>query len=59
MATLRNCTVRFHTNDEDKDSNTHVTVNVSDANNVVAAHVDSDFGYFDDQSDNGPFPLVV
>jgi hypothetical protein len=59
MAVLRNCSIRFHTTDNDKDGDTHVTVNVFDSNNVLAAHVDSDFGHFDDNSDNGPFQLIV
>jgi len=59
MANLRNCTVKFHTNDEDKDSDTHVTVTVRDASQVIAARIDNDFGHFDDQSDNGPFGMLV
>lgn len=59
MSALANCTIRFHTNDEDKDGNTHVTVDVLDFDNVVAAHIDEDFGHFDDHSDSGPFPLAV
>ena len=50
MPVLKNCSIRFHTNDEDKDHDTHVTVNVFDSNNVVAAHVDNDFGKFGDNS---------
>ena len=49
--------IRFHTNDEDKDADTHVTVTVEDFNQVVAARVSNDFGHFDDQSDSGPFSL--
>jgi hypothetical protein len=59
MPNLRNCTVKFHTNDEDKDADTHVTVTVRDSAQVVAARIDSDFGHFDDQSDSGPFGLLV
>ena len=59
MPKLSNASISFHTNDEDKDDDTHVTVDVRDRNNVVAAHVDNDFGHFDDHSDNGPFALVV
>ncbi|GEM_PF-1480195 len=59
MPVLTNATVKFHTNNEDKDSDTHVTVTVIDSNNIVAARVDNDFGHFDDNSDNGPFGLSV
>jgi hypothetical protein len=59
MPNLKNCTIKFHTNDEDKDGDTHVTVTVRDSNQVVAARVDNDFGHFDDNSDNGPFGLLI
>jgi hypothetical protein len=56
---LKNCSIKFHTNDEDKDADTHVTVTVRDSGQVVAARLDSDFGHFDDHSDGGPFGLLV
>jgi hypothetical protein len=59
MAILTNCNIKFHTNNEDKDDDTHVTVTVHDSNNVVAARVSNDFGHFDDNSDTGPFALAV
>jgi hypothetical protein len=59
MPVLTNATIKFHTNNEDKDSDTHVTVTVVDSDNIVAARVDNDFGHFDDNSDNGPFGLMV
>jgi hypothetical protein len=59
MPNLKNCTISFHTNDDDKDDDTHVTVTVRDSNQVIAARIDSDFGHFDDHSDNGPFGLVI
>ncbi len=59
MAKLANCNVKFHTNDDDKDHDTHLTVDVTDFNNVLCAHIDNDFGHFDDQSDNGPFGLQI
>jgi hypothetical protein len=58
IAKLAHSTIRFHTNDEDKDDDTHVTVTVTDSHNV-AARVDDDFGHFDDDSDSGPFSLSV
>lgn len=59
MAALVNATIQFHTNDEDKDDDTHVTVTVVDSNQVVAARVSNDFGHFDNNSDDGPFGLTV
>lgn len=59
MPNLANCTIKFHTNNEDKDSDTHVTVSVRDANQVIAARIDNDFGHFDDNSDSGPFGLLI
>ncbi|MBL8294560.1 MAG: hypothetical protein JNN08_22135 [Bryobacterales bacterium] len=59
IPTLVNAAISFHTNDEDKDDDTHVTVRVTDENNVIAAEIDNDFGHFDDNSDSGPFPMVV
>jgi hypothetical protein len=59
MSILRNATITFHTNDEDKDADTHVTVTVRDSNNIIAARIDNDFGHFDDHSDNGPYGLIV
>ena len=59
MSTLANAKIEFHTNDEDKDYDTHVTVDVTDFDNVLCAHVDNDFGHFDDQSNNGPFELEI
>jgi hypothetical protein len=59
MSLLANCIIGFHTNDEDKDDDTHVTVDVFDGDAMLCAHVDNDFGHFDDHSYNGPFALVV
>lgn len=56
---LVNARVVFHTNDNDKDHDTHVSVIVRDSNGVIAARVSNDFGHFDDHSDNGPFALIV
>jgi hypothetical protein len=59
QVTLANCTVSFHTNNEDKDSDTHVTIRVRDDNNVTAAFISNNFGHFDDNSDSGPFGLEI
>jgi hypothetical protein len=57
--TLTEATVSFHTNDDDKDNDTHVTVTVRQSDGVIAARTDDDFGHFNDHSDNGPFNLEV
>jgi hypothetical protein len=57
--TLTNARVAFHTNNEDKDHDTHVTVTVRDSDGVVAARVSNDFGHFDDHGDTGPFALSI
>jgi len=59
MPNLIYSTIKFHTNDDDKDGDTHVTITVRDANQVIAARVDSDFGHFNDNSENGPFGLII
>lgn len=56
---LVNSTIMFHTNDEDKDDDTHVTVTLRDSNNVVAASLSNDLGHFNDGETNGPFGLIV
>lgn len=58
-AVLRNARISFHTNNEDKDSDTHVTVTLVDASGIVAARISNDFGHFDDNSDSGPYALSV
>lgn len=58
-ATLVGAQVTFHTNDEDKDDDTHVTVTVRGADNTIAARIDDDFGVFHDHNNNGPFGLLV
>jgi hypothetical protein len=58
-AKLVGAQVSFHTNDEDKDDDTHVTVTVRDQNNVVAAVISSDFEHYDDNSDHGPYQLTI
>jgi lipopolysaccharide export LptBFGC system permease protein LptF len=57
--TLRNANISFHTNNEDKDSDTHVTVVVKDRDNRVVARLSNDLGHFDDNSDAGPYALRV
>ncbi|MER6763347.1 MULTISPECIES: hypothetical protein [Amycolatopsis] len=51
--------VKFHTTDNDKDGDSHVTVFVKERDGTIAARVDNDFGRFPDNSDNGPFGLEI
>ena len=57
---LTRASVIFHTNDEDKDSDTLVDVEVllSDQRTVVAKLLDY-LGHFDDNSNDGPFVLLM
>jgi hypothetical protein len=57
---LTRASVTFHTNDEDRDSDTLVTVNVllNDGRTTVAT-IEDHFGHFDDHSDAGPFTLLM
>jgi hypothetical protein len=57
--TLRAANVKFHTNDDDKNEDTHLTVVVRDEEGNISARIDDDFGLFRDQSDNGPFDLEL
>jgi hypothetical protein len=59
MAVLVGASVSFHTNDEDKDDDTHVTITARQGDGTIAARIDDDFGHFNDHSDNGPFGLKV
>lgn len=56
---LQNARISFHTNNEDKDDDTHVTITLTDGNGVVAARISNDFGHFDDNSDEGPYALSI
>jgi hypothetical protein len=59
MPTLTEAQVSFHTNDEDKDDDTHVTVTIRQRDGTIAARIDDDFGHFNDHSNNGPFGLLI
>ena len=59
MPNLTQAQVTFHTNDEDKDDDTHLTVTVRGSDGTIAARIDDDFGVFHDHSDYGPFGLLV
>src|SRR5262249_31220692 len=57
--TLTAATVSFHTDDENKDNDTHVTVTVRQREGYIAVRIDSDLRKFSDNSESGPFNLVV
>src|SRR5262245_58771209 len=59
MAILTHASVRFHTNGNDKDDNSHVTITVRDNDGLIVARLDDDFGHFNNDSDNGPFSLEI
>src|SRR5262249_19087571 len=51
--------VTFHTNDEDKDSDTLVEVEVRLSDRTVVAKLSDFLGHFNDHSDAGPFILLM
>jgi hypothetical protein len=59
MASLESAAVSFRTNDEDKDHDTNVTVEVRDRGGELAARISDTFGAFHDQTSNGPYELQV
>jgi hypothetical protein len=59
MPKLKNALITFRTNDEDKDADTNVTVELRDNTGELFARVSNPFGYFDDQTTNGPFDLEL
>ena len=56
--TLVGANITFHTNDEDKDNDTLVSVSVQKGA-TVAARIEDRFQHFNDHSDAGPFDLLV
>jgi hypothetical protein len=56
--TLVNANITFHTNDEDKNDDTLVTVSVQKGD-TVAAQISDRFQHFNDHSDAGPFDLEI
>lgn len=50
MRKLKNCRVKFHTTNDDKDHDSHLTIVVRDSAGRIAARVDSDFARFPDHS---------
>jgi hypothetical protein len=57
---LTRASVTFHTNDEDKDDDTQVDIFVYAADQkTVVAKLTECFGHFNDNSDSGPYNLVL
>ena len=56
--TLVNANITFHTNDEDKDDDTVVSVSVR-RGPTIAAQITDRFQHFNDHSDAGPFDLEI
>jgi hypothetical protein len=56
---LTRASLTFHTNDEDKDSDTLVEVEVRLSDGTVVAKLSDHLGHFDDHSDAGPFVLLM
>ena len=59
MALLDNASVQFRTNDDDKDHDTNVTIEVRDKVGHLAARVSDTFGPFHDQTNGGPYQLEI
>jgi hypothetical protein len=57
--TLVGANITFHTNDDDKNADTLVTVSVQVGATEVAAQIEDRFQHFGDHSDAGPFDLLV
>ena len=56
---LVSATISFFTRDNNKDPDTHITVTVRELGGTIAARIASHFDKFNDQTNNGPFTLVV
>ncbi len=50
---------QIRTNDEDKDHDTDVTIEVRDKVGHLAARASNTFGQFDDQTSSGPYQLEI
>ena len=59
MALLKEATVSFHTNDENKDHDTNITIEVRDSSGGMAARVSDTFGPFPDHTNTGPYNLTT
>jgi len=58
-ATLANASVSFQTNNNDKDDDTRVSIQICDDDGVVCARISNFFGHFDNREPAGPYALNV
>ncbi|NEN83496.1 hypothetical protein [Paenibacillus elgii] len=58
MANLKTAEVRFHTNDDDKDDDTKLSITIEKGHDQFAK-IEGIEGHFPDHSENGPFGLEV
>jgi hypothetical protein len=56
---LSTATVRFHTNDDDKDPNTRLTIELRSRAGVLVASTSGTFGTFGDGTDSGPINIPL
>ena len=59
MAMLDNASVQFRTNDDDKDHDTNITIEVRDRVGHLAARMSDTLGPFHDQTSSGPYQLEI
>ncbi|MEW2625501.1 hypothetical protein [Streptomyces sp. NPDC048106] len=59
MTVLQEATVSFHTNDENKDHDTNITIEVRDNRGGMTARVSNTFGPFNDHTNTGPYNIPV
>jgi hypothetical protein len=57
--TLVGANITFHTNDEDKDHDTLVSVSVRNIATTIAAQIEDNFQHFADHGDAGPYDLLL
>jgi hypothetical protein len=57
--TLIGANITFHTNDDDKNGDTLVSVSVQSSTATVAAQIEDNFQHFADHSDAGPYDLLL
>jgi hypothetical protein len=59
MPNLLAALISFHTNDDDKDGDTFVTVTLREPNGIIAARIADSLGHFNDNSISPNFALNV
>ena len=59
LAELTRASVMFHTNDEDKDADSRIELRVELIDKTLVASIADEFQHFDDNSDAGPFTMMI